>query len=143
MGKLSVIAPALKVSCAATTFVRGLPSHAVVPEGAFRPIKNCVATAAYYCSATLGAVSIFNKAPLATIDTSIKPELLAFRLIENKMMAVSDEKTMFSLKDAGTDDGVSRLGKVLGNVIASPATLALVFTKQPSQKGSERTGKSH
>lgn len=65
-------------------------------------------------------------------DMPIETSLFVARLTDNKMMAVSDEMIMLSTKDAGIDDGVSKLmelAKLPGITRVSPVTLRLVFTK--------------
>jgi len=65
-------------------------------------------------------------------DMPIEASLFVARLTDNKMMAVTDEMIMLSTKDAGIDDGVSKLmelAKLPGITRVSPVTLRLVFTK--------------
>jgi len=65
-------------------------------------------------------------------DMPIETSLFVARLADNKMMAVTDEMIMLSTKDAGIDDGVSKLmelAKLPGITRVSPVTLRLVFTK--------------
>ena len=63
-------------------------------------------------------------------DVEIETSLFIARLSEKKMMATTDEMIMLSMKEAGIDEGITKLmevAKLPGITRVSPVTLRLVF----------------
>ena len=63
-------------------------------------------------------------------DVEIETSLFVARLSEKKMMATTDEMIMLSMKEAGIDDGITKLmevAKLPSITRVSPVTLRLVF----------------
>jgi len=63
-------------------------------------------------------------------DLAIETSLFVARLSDKKMMATTDEMIMLSTKDAGIDEGVTKLmevAKLPGITRVAPVTLRLVF----------------
>jgi len=70
-------------------------------------------------------------------DVPIETSLFIARLSDKKMMATTDEMIMLSTKDAGIDDGISKLmevAKLPGITRVSPVTLRLVFERTGDAK---------
>jgi len=76
-------------------------------------------------------------------DLPIETSLFVARLSDKKMMATTDEMIMLSTKDAGIDDGVSKLmevAKLPGITRISPVTLRLVFERTGEKKTAAAAG---
>lgn len=75
-------------------------------------------------------------------DVPIETSLFVARLTDKKMMATTDEMIMLSMKEAGINDGITKLmevAKLPGITRVSPVTLRLVFEASAEKKSAAAT----